>query len=739
MANPGLANGNKVQRLGITEPISWSGPTEHDVVKTCELEKYLADVGLYESQEEAVSREEVLGRLDQIVKIWVKSISRTKGLNEQLVQEANAKIFTFGSYRLGVHGPGADIDTLCVGPRHATREEDFFGELHKMLSEMPEVTELHPVPDAHVPVMRFKFNGVSIDLLYAKLSHWVIPEDLDISQDSILQNADEQTVRSLNGCRVTDQILRLVPNIQSFRTTLRCMRFWAKRRGVYSNVAGFLGGINWALLVARICQLYPNALPNMLVSRFFRVYTQWRWPNPVMLCDIEERSLGLQVWDPRRYHKDRFHLMPIITPAYPCMNSSYNVSSSTLRIITEEFQRGNEICEGMDANKVDWNTLFEPYPFFEAYRNYLQIEISAANADDLRKWKGWVESRLRQLTLKIERHTFNMLQCHPHPSDFSDKSKPFHCCYFMGLQRKQGIQANEGKQFDIRLTVEEFKQSVGMYTLWQPGMEIHVSHVKQKNIPSFVFPGGVRPPRPARVTGESRRAVESKISSHAELDKSSEAVPERVDEERKRKREDDNVETNLKSTKRLTTIASVRGGVSEGSLDSTTSSYSIIGAEGDNAPNRLENPAEDPYHNDGQSNQFVSHTSFTDNATDASLNFKEAENLAIEKIMSGPYIAHQTFPQESDELEDDTEYKDLGASTKDGPLESSTAEAVVSATGINGACSCANLQSNGGLEELEPTELAAPLSSAICPPMAQRKPLIRFNFTSLAKATDKNS
>lgn len=41
---------------------------------------------------------------------------------------------------------------------------------------MDEVTELHPVPDAHVPVMKFKFNGVSIDLLYAKLSLWVIPE-----------------------------------------------------------------------------------------------------------------------------------------------------------------------------------------------------------------------------------------------------------------------------------------------------------------------------------------------------------------------------------------------------------------------------------------------------------------------------------------------------------------------------------------------------------------------------------
>jgi poly(A) polymerase len=276
----------------------------------------------------------------------------------------------------------------------------FFIELYEMLADMPEVTELHPVPDAHVPVMKFKFNGISIDLLYAKLSLGVIPEDLDISQDSILRNADEQTVRSLNGCRVTDQILRLVPNIQNFRTTLRCMKLWAKRRGVYSNVASFLGGVNWALLVARICQLYPNALPSMLVCRFFRVYTQWRWPNPVMLCAIEEGPLGLPVWDPRKNPRDRLHQMPIITPAYPCMNSSYNVSSSTLRVMTEEFQRRNQICEELELNKVCWNILFETYPFFEAYKNYLEIDISAEGADDLRKWKGWTKSCLRLLTLK---------------------------------------------------------------------------------------------------------------------------------------------------------------------------------------------------------------------------------------------------------------------------------------------------------------------------------------------------
>ncbi|KAK9278790.1 hypothetical protein L1049_028368 [Liquidambar formosana] len=767
MGSPLFNNRNNGQRLGITEPISLGGPSDFDVMKTRELEKFLQDVGLYESQEEAVSREEVLGRLDQIVKIWVKTISRAKGLNEQLVQEANAKIFTFGSYRLGVHGPGADIDTLCVGPRHATREEDFFGELHKMLSEMPEVSELHPVPDAHVPVMKFKFSGVSIDLLYAKLSLWVIPEDLDISQDSILQNADEQTVRSLNGCRVTDQILRLVPNIQNFRTTLRCMRFWAKRRGVYSNVAGFLGGINWALLVARICQLYPNALPNMLVSRFFRVYTQWRWPNPVMLCAIEERSLGLQVWDPRRYPKDRFHLMPIITPAYPCMNSSYNVSSSTLRIMTEEFQRGNEIFEAMEANKAEWDTLFEPYPFFDAYKNYLQIDIAAENADDLRKWKGWVESRLRQLTLKIERHTYNMLQCHPHPGDFSDKSKLFHCCYFMGLQRKQGVPVNEGEQFDIRLTVEEFKLSVGSYTLWKPGMEIRVTHVRRRNLPNFVFPGGVRPARPFKIARESRQSVESKVSSHGQADKSCEgkAVTNGADDGRKRKREDDDVGNNLRNSKCLATVASSTVEDHEGSPPVTVVSSCFTKGENmdamlgearrervenviEDSLRNLKNPADVSSQNGGEIDGSVrcSPISNTSSVTAGSSNSKEAEKLAIEKIMSGLYDSHQSFTEELDELEDDLEYrnqvKDFVGSTKSNPLDSSmTNTAVAVPVKISsGAGPSGILYPNGGLEELEPAELMAPLSNGIhSAPTAQRKPLIRLKLTTVANATGKSA
>eukprot|EP00257_Ricinus_communis_P025263 XP_025012677.1 nuclear poly(A) polymerase 4 [Ricinus communis] len=487
------------KRYGITKPISLAGPSEADLLRNADLVKFLVDSGLYESKEENLKREEVLCRIDQIVKDWIKQLTRQRGYSDQMVDEANAVIFTFGSYRLGVHGPGADIDTLCVGPSYVNREEDFFILLHDILAEMDEITELQPVPDAHVPVMKFKFQGISIDLLYASISLPVVPEDLDISHGSVLYDVDEQTVRSLNGCRVADQILKLVPNVEHFRTTLRCLKFWAKRRGVYSNVTGFLGGVNWALLVARLCQLYPNAIPSMLVSRFFRVYTQWRWPNPVMLCAIEEDELGFPVWDPRRNPRDRFHHMPIITPAYPCMNSSYNVSISTLRVMMEQFQYGNKICEEIELNKAQWSALFEPYLFFEAYKNYLQIDIIAADADDLLAWKGWVESRLRQLTLKIERDTIGMLQCHPYPNEYIDTSKQCpHCAFFMGLQRRKGVSGQEGQQFDIRGTVEEFRQEINMYMFWKPGMDVYVSHARRRQLPAFVFPDGYKRSRTSR-------------------------------------------------------------------------------------------------------------------------------------------------------------------------------------------------------------------------------------------------
>lgn len=56
-----------------------------------------------------------------------------------------------------------------------------------------------------------------------------IPDDLQLRDDGLLRNLDERCVRSLGGSRVTDEILRLVPDVLVFREALRTVKLWAKR------------------------------------------------------------------------------------------------------------------------------------------------------------------------------------------------------------------------------------------------------------------------------------------------------------------------------------------------------------------------------------------------------------------------------------------------------------------------------------------------------------------------------
>lgn len=76
-----------------------------------------------------------------MVKKFVHKVCLSRGLSDASAAAAGGKIFTFGSYRLGVHGPGSDIDTLCVVPKHVSRD-DFFDVFEDMLRECDGVTEV---------------------------------------------------------------------------------------------------------------------------------------------------------------------------------------------------------------------------------------------------------------------------------------------------------------------------------------------------------------------------------------------------------------------------------------------------------------------------------------------------------------------------------------------------------------------------------------------------------------------
>lgn len=120
---------------------------------------------------------QILSRLNCLVKEWIKEVSIKKNMPPNVAEQVGGKIYTFGSYRLGVHQKGADIDALCVAPRHVDRS-DYFSSFFELLKVQPEVSELRSVEDAFVPVIKMQFDGVEIDMLFARLALKEIPPDM---------------------------------------------------------------------------------------------------------------------------------------------------------------------------------------------------------------------------------------------------------------------------------------------------------------------------------------------------------------------------------------------------------------------------------------------------------------------------------------------------------------------------------------------------------------------------------
>ena len=321
-------------------------------------------------------------------------------------------------------------------------------------------------------------------------------------------------------------------------------------RGIYSNVFGYLGGVSWAILIARICQLYPNAAPSTLLHSFFRVYSLWRWPAAVRLNESFDAGLGLNIWNPDINYKDRYDLMPILTPAYPVMNSTHNVSKVTMRILQAEIKRGLDLCSAIKAKPADckslWYELMEEVDFFGTYKDYLDVRISAETEDEHRTWFGWIESKMRQLIIKLG--STQGIKSHPYPKSFSETVKAKRKSaepsavddemkegesrgreVGLGLEgeAEAGVSAGEGGvvddgeevvewvdhfyiglEFDmerregVKISVDlsgavshflAIVNNTAYFTKWKDTMKIQLKHIRASSLPDFVFKDGKRP------------------------------------------------------------------------------------------------------------------------------------------------------------------------------------------------------------------------------------------------------
>lgn len=110
------------------------------------------------------------------------------------------------------------------------------------MSDSKDITEFHPVKDAFVPIIKMEYCGVSIDLIFASLPTMSsIPpspdqKDWNLLDSSVLRGLDDTAMRSVNGTRVTAEMLDAVPQVKSFRHALRAIKLWSTRESEYPGL-----------------------------------------------------------------------------------------------------------------------------------------------------------------------------------------------------------------------------------------------------------------------------------------------------------------------------------------------------------------------------------------------------------------------------------------------------------------------------------------------------------------------
>ncbi|KAL2751772.1 hypothetical protein ACRALDRAFT_1066416 [Sodiomyces alcalophilus JCM 7366] len=549
--------------LGVTPPISTSLPTDSENAANESLLEELKRQNTFESPAETTKRQKVLEQLQFICNEFVRRVAREREAgSEALIKEARGRIFTYGSFRLGVYGPGSDIDALVVAPKYVTRD-DYFKLFPGLLQEMAPtgaIADLAIVSDAFVPIIKFDFLGISIDLIFSRIASLKqLPKDKDwnLKDSNILRGLDEAELRSLNGTRVTDEIIGLVPEPSTFRLALRAIKLWAQRRAVYANIMGFPGGVAWAMLVARVCQLYPKATSSVVVNKFFHIMRRWPWPQPVLLKAVESGPLQVRVWNPKLYKGDQFHLMPIITPAYPSMCATYNITKSAMTVIQRELQRGCDITDNVMMSKRPWSDLFTKHTFFTSdYKHYISVITTSTTKEGHKIWSGYVESKVRVLVQGLEQHP-SIAVAHAFNKGYDRRHKcsseheinrvqegsldylvqagdsstvvtgvgnqsprtlandeiskgtsdatqmtVFTTTHYIGLELVEGA-----KSLDLSYQVDSFKQLCGQWEKFNSNLNyLSVQHVRNVKLPDDVFePGEIRPQKKSAANGASHK------------------------------------------------------------------------------------------------------------------------------------------------------------------------------------------------------------------------------------------
>ncbi|MFJ3529217.1 poly(A) polymerase [Streptomyces sp. NPDC090132] len=247
----------------------------------------------------------------------------TDGLAERVAAALpGARVHVVGSRRMGCALPDADLDLVAALPGAPAPAE----LRQRLAAALPEARDVREVTGARVPGLRFRLDGLSIDLV-------TVATGSLSPADAVAHRAELGEAAAIALSAVSDAAAVLAaaePHGAAFEALARDAKAWARARGLGSAPCGGLPGLAWALLAARTAHESGDLPPLVLLRHFFATWAAWDWDEPV--------GGAAATGDP----------VTVLTPTAPVRSCTTQVSAAGRDLLAAELYRAWEILESAE-------------------------------------------------------------------------------------------------------------------------------------------------------------------------------------------------------------------------------------------------------------------------------------------------------------------------------------------------------------------------------------------------------
>ncbi|CAK7212459.1 hypothetical protein SBRCBS47491_001471 [Sporothrix bragantina] len=422
-----------------------AGPLADGAAVTAALD----ELGVLPSEDEVASRKAAFEHLKTIL------LTDEKG---QMPDPANPGprqlvVVPVGSYGMGVWTPASDIDCLCIG---TFGPQTFFTLAAQRLRAAGVASggavKLIRRVRAHTGTMlELEVDGIRMDLQYcgAAVIAETWPSVLVLPPTHPIFALSPHTLSKLKAARDLYYFRKSFPETENageaastsictaanFRTAHRAIKTWARSRGLYAARFGYLGGIQIALLLARVMKLMQREIDQAdkkdeteatytvadILATFFKHYADFDWKTKMAFDPFFHSQKS-------PYSPSSREPLAILGYHRPQLNTSMAASVPSVRVLTEEFQRAATLLQH-GTNGLTWSEFLNgggsirpaspslsttplpallpagPAEFVRAYRTYIKLDLQYWGLSLARgsAFVGWLESRCVLLLVDLAR------------------------------------------------------------------------------------------------------------------------------------------------------------------------------------------------------------------------------------------------------------------------------------------------------------------------------------------------